>query len=123
MSSPADINNLALRTTNFPPTEPVAPTTFLSLIPLTSASYPRQQPSQPQQRLVSPPTKPVESPRQRAEELEAGILSDTKTRSDSLDSVDAAAGAKSLNVSVPIRFLKLGPVHWGAPGDDWSEVE
>lgn len=107
------------------------PSTFLSLAPTTSASYPQQR-SSPPASIVSPKivaadvaatattdsaaaAAVTETTPLAAEELDASGLPKHR-RSSSLAS-DESGNAK-------LRFLKLGPVHWGE-GDgkgDWSEV-
>jgi hypothetical protein len=106
------------------------PSTFLSLAPTTSASYPQQRPSPPAS-IVSPKivaadvaaTATTESvavvtetvPLAAVGELDASGL--PKHRRSSSMASDDSGNAK-------LRFLKLGPVHWGE-GDgkgDWSEV-
>lgn len=82
---------------------------FLSLAPTTSASYP----STPLAK--SPIALPTQAPVQGKEATPEEIL--LKTRRSSSTSSDASASGK-------MRFLKLGPVHFGK-GDglgDWSEV-
>lgn len=111
------------------------PSTFLSLIPTTSSSYP-QRLSSPQSitspklnaEAQSPPatatetakvetvkaTEAIPVPETTAEEI-ALSLQTKHRRSSSLASDES--GSKP-------RFLKLGPVHWGE-GDgtgDWSEM-
>jgi len=77
---------------------------FLSLAPTTSASYPS-----------TPLTKsPVQAPAKVAttEEIDIELLKSRRSSSTSSDT------------SGKLRFLKLGPVHYGK-GDglgDWSEV-
>jgi hypothetical protein len=106
------------------------PSTFLSLTPTTSASYPQQRPSPPAS-IVSPKiaaadvaaTTTTESaaavtetaPLAAVEEVDDSGLPKHR-RSSSLASDDSG--------NAKLRFLKLGPVHWGE-GDgkgDWSEV-
>ncbi|KAL2154981.1 hypothetical protein VTH82DRAFT_3657 [Thermothelomyces myriococcoides] len=79
---------------------PRRPSTFLSLAPSTSDSYPRTQ--RPKQPLTSEALA-------AATKQQDGPTSDeaTKRRSSSLSS-DASKS----------RFLKLGPVHWGEHQDD-----
>lgn len=91
------------------------PFTFLSLAPATSTSYPQTR--NPQRTESLPPTPPeavAETPK-----LEVANLDQMKRRTSSLSS----DGAKS---PTGLRFLKLGPVHWGEhPGDhksDWHDV-
>lgn len=106
------------------------PSTFLSLAPTTSASYPQQRTSPPAS-IVSPKivaadiaaTTTTESaaavtetaPLATVEELDGSGV--PKHRRTSSLASDDSGNAK-------LRFLKLGPVHWGE-GDgkgDWSEV-
>lgn len=107
------------------------PSTFLSLAPTTSASYPQQRPSPPAS-IVSPkvvaadvaaaaatgesPAAATEvAPLAAIEELD--VIGITKQRRSSSLASDESGNAK-------LRFLKLGPVHFGE-GDgkgDWSEA-
>lgn len=105
------------------------PSTFLPLAPTTSASYPQQRPSPPAS-IVSPKIVATDvaaatsesaaaatevAPLAAIEELDASGIAKQR-RSSSLAS-DESGNAK-------LRFLKLGPVHFGE-GDgkgDWSEV-
>jgi len=76
---------------------------FLSLAPTTSASYP----SSPVKAPVEAPVKPA-----TASEIDAALV---KSRRSSSLSSDASG---------KLRFLKLGPVHYGK-GDgfgDWSDA-
>ncbi|KAL8370533.1 hypothetical protein RB595_000756 [Gaeumannomyces hyphopodioides] len=68
---------------------------FLSLAPTQSASYPQAQRSLQQQAGAAPTALEAELHRQR--------------RSSSLSSVGSNGG---------LRFLKLGPVHWGEHQED-----
>jgi hypothetical protein len=71
------------------------PSTFLSLAPVSSESYPKSAPEVDASVPISPPLSPVQH------------------RSSSVSSV----GEKQ-------RFLKLGPVFWGGvPGQDDFAVE
>ena len=104
------------------------PSTFLSLAPTTSASYPQQRPSPPAS-IVSPKAIAADivaaaateaavteaGPVAPVEELDASGM--TKQRRSSSLASNESGNAK-------LRFLKLGPVHFGE-GDgkgDWSEV-
>jgi hypothetical protein len=76
------------------------PSTFLSLAPKTSESYPQTQ-------KAKQPATPAEATVSRDHDA-------LKRRTSSLDSTGG------------LRFLKLGPVHWGEHQDehqgDWHEV-
>lgn len=81
-----------------------APSTFLSLAPNTSDSYPRAPKAKS---AGTPPTSAV-------------LAAEGKPRTSSVES----DGAKNPSMR---RFLKLGPVHWGEHQDDdhkgdWHEV-
>lgn len=86
-----------------------APSSFLSLAPTTSASYPQTPP---------PRTTPTLTTSALAQAL-AGTDSD-KPRTSSLSSDGSNKSGAGL------RFLKLGPVHYGEHLDgakgDWHEV-
>jgi predicted phage gp36 major capsid-like protein len=115
---------------DLPTTHIRRPSTFLSLAPTTSASYPQQR-SSPSASTVSPKIVAADvaatttesaaalteaAPLAAVEELD-GSGQPKHRRSSSLAS-DESGNAK-------LRFLKLGPVHWGE-GDgtgDWSEAE
>ncbi|KAL8419889.1 hypothetical protein RB594_002881 [Gaeumannomyces avenae] len=71
---------------------------FLSLAPTQSASYPQAQRSLQQARTAAAAPKALEAEMYR------------QRRSSSLSSVGSSAGG--------IRFLKLGPVHWGEHQED-----
>lgn len=79
------------------------PSTFLSLAPTTSTSYPQT----PNQQLGPVPVNPDRTAKE--------------SRSSSLGS-DSAKNTSAIG----LRFLKLGPVHWGVhpSGDkgDWHDV-
>ncbi|KAK4157741.1 hypothetical protein C8A00DRAFT_39890 [Chaetomidium leptoderma] len=74
------------------------PSTFLSLAPKTSESYPRTQ------RAKQPLTAEVLAEATKEKDADAESL---KRRTSSLSS-DASK----------LRFLRLGPVHWGEHQDD-----
>jgi hypothetical protein len=76
------------------------PSTFLSLAPSTSESYPRTQRAQQQQPLTTEALAEATQPDIPSAET-------TKRRTSSLSS-DASK----------FRFLRLGPVHWGEHQDD-----
>ncbi len=80
------------------------PSTFLSLAPKTSDSYPRAQRATKQ-----PEPLTAEALAEAAKEGEASAEA-MKRRTSSLSS----DGSK-------LRFLKLGPVHWGEHQDDHKE--
>jgi len=104
------------------------PSTFLPLAPTTSASYPQQRPSPPAS-IVSPKVVAADvaavtaesatavtetAPLAAVEELDASAIPKSR-RSSSLASNESG--------NSKLRFLKLGPVHFGE-GDgkgDWSE--
>jgi len=84
------------------------PLTFLSLAPVKSTSYP-QQPA-----LKSPAEIPA------SEEIASATTN--LSRTSSAASTDATTEAANNIVSPKqMKFLKLGPVHWGAGDGDWSE--
>ncbi|KAK3336760.1 hypothetical protein B0T19DRAFT_437483 [Cercophora scortea] len=117
MSSPSadEIRRLSEQAQPFAPagTHLRRPSTFLSLAPKTSESYPRTQQQQ---------AKPKEPIALTADALAAATKQDeasaalAKQRTSSLSS----------NGSKQFRYLKLGPVHWGEHQDshqgDWHEV-
>jgi len=96
-------------------------TSFLSLVPTTSASYP----SSPRSKLPLPTTTlpPALAPENAGGEASPTIpeMLDVKIRrSSSSGSDESVSGSPSQRR----RFLKLGPVHFGKDGDgegDWSE--
>ncbi|KAH7391235.1 hypothetical protein BKA64DRAFT_677146 [Cadophora sp. MPI-SDFR-AT-0126] len=85
--------------------------TFLSLAPTTSASYPLTK-ALPAAKTVTTESKPVVS--EEALALATPALPVEKTRRSSSLSSDGSLMQKR-------RFLKLGPVHFGASDGDWSE--
>lgn len=92
------------------------PSTFLSLAPTTSASYPTQQRSSSITSLSQETAAPKEG-EVATEAIASATITDTMHRrsSSSASSTDGSV--------VGQRYLKLGPVHWGE-GDgkgDWSE--
>lgn len=96
-----------------PESEARRPSTFLTLAPTLSASYPTRKPSVPIP-VISKDALPA------AEAVtEEGLLPAepaVKVRRSSSSTSEGSAGGQ--------RFLKLGPVHWGE-GDgkgDWSEI-
>jgi hypothetical protein len=125
MASAEELRQLSEQARHFPPTttdnRERRPSTFLSLAPKTSESYPRTQKTK-----TPTPVKQTEEP---AAPLTAEALAEAtkaqeeahielmKRRTSSLSS----DGSKSR-----LRFLKLGPVHWGEHQDehkgDWHEV-
>ncbi|KAH6711630.1 hypothetical protein BKA61DRAFT_94893 [Leptodontidium sp. MPI-SDFR-AT-0119] len=87
--------------------------TFLSLAPTTSASYPLAKPS-PAAKALSAESKPAVTEEALALALAAPAVPVEKTRRSSSLSSDGSLMQKR-------RFLKLGPVHFGAGDGDWSE--
>ncbi|KAM7187941.1 hypothetical protein V8F20_010752 [Naviculisporaceae sp. PSN 640] len=90
------------------------PSTFLSLAPNTSDSYPRTQ--KPKETSAAPLT--ADALKEQQQEQAAVGLPPKQHRTSSLSS----DGSKTR-----LRFLKLGPVHWGEHQDaehqgDWHEV-
>jgi hypothetical protein len=103
MSSPTPVAILELenQAKNFiPEAAECTPSTFLSLAPTTSASYPQR----PKSKLTSGALAQVP------------VSPELKQRTSSMSS-DRSAG---------FRFLRLGPVHWGEHQDDnktdWNDV-
>lgn len=93
--TPAGIVELVNQTKNFiPEAAERRPSTFLSLAPTTSASYPQQ----PKTKLT--PGALAEVP----------VAPELKQRTSSMSSDG--------NKSAGFRFLKLGPVHWGEHQED-----
>ncbi|KAM7206745.1 hypothetical protein V8F33_000388 [Rhypophila sp. PSN 637] len=94
------------------------PSTFLSLAPNTSDSYPRSQ-QKPKDAAKAPESLTSESLSQPTKEDGTPIVLPPKQhRTSSLSSDGSKSG---------LRFLKLGPVHWGEHQDaehqgDWHEV-
>lgn len=102
---------------------------FLTLAPTTSASYPQAPRSRHQSvsHLTRPlplthgamPDEPIAAPRSMSSSVVS--LSEPKSRRSSSMSSDGSVGKARL------RFLKLGPVHWGEhQGDhkeDWHELD
>ncbi|KAK0630035.1 hypothetical protein B0T17DRAFT_490526 [Bombardia bombarda] len=87
------------------------PSTFLSLAPTISESYPREQ-----------KTKEAATPAPlTADTLAAAIKEDGAAAPIHRTSSMSSDGSKSR-----LRFLKLGPVHWGEHQDshqgDWHDV-
>jgi hypothetical protein len=110
-----------------PAAEERRPSTFLSLAPTTSASYPStplikapipqsplQEPTQTPHSTQADPTparlEAVVAAAPSAETIDSELL---KTRRSSSLSSDGSTQKK--------RFLKLGPVHFGEGDGDWSE--
>ncbi|KAK3383034.1 hypothetical protein B0T24DRAFT_31775 [Lasiosphaeria ovina] len=95
-----------------PETSERRPSMFLSLAPKTSDSYPRAQKS----KQPKPEALTAEALAEVPKQDDAATL-DMKRRTSSLSS----DGSKSR-----LRFLKLGPVHWGEHqdehGGDFHEV-
>ncbi|TVY49803.1 hypothetical protein LOCC1_G000418 [Lachnellula occidentalis] len=94
---------------------------FLSLVPTTSASYP----SSPRSKLPLPTTTlaPAPAPENAGAETSPTILEvlDVKIRRSSSSGSDESVPESPTQGR---RFLKLGPVHFGKDGDgkgDWSE--
>lgn len=100
MASAEDIRQLSEQAQEFRPQER-RPSTFLSLAPKTSDSYPRAQ----QQKSAAVPIKPLTA--EALAEVATGAADANKRRASSLSS-DASK----------FRFLKLGPVHWGEHRDE-----
>lgn len=120
------------------------PSTFLSLAPTTSASYPRQRTSPPAS-VISPKIEAVDA--KTAAPAAAAVAANTDPTASpataaavvpetaplaAVEELDASGQPKHRRSSslasdesgnAKLRFLKLGPVHWGE-GDgkgDWSE--
>lgn len=107
------------------------PSNFLPLAPATSDSYPRQRPRQMSESQIIKPLQltagpPVEesmplSPAQSQQQLSEAVA--VKTRRTSSMSSDGSSSGRSAR----LRYLKLGPVHWGEHQDesqaDWHEIE
>jgi len=89
--------------------------TFLSLAPTTSASYP--QAPKPRQRSIGPA---LTAGALAGVAEEAALMPTRRTNSMSSD------GSASTVKTQRLRFLKLGPVHWGEHPDehkgDWHEA-
>lgn len=101
MPTAQELRQLSERAVAFPPEAARRrPSSFLSLAPNTSDSYPRAQ--RARQPLAA--EAPADDPKQ--DEVRADA---PKRRTSSLSS----DGSKSR-----LRFLKLGPVHWGEHQDD-----
>jgi len=83
--------------------------TFLSLAPTTSASYPLEKPAA---KAISAESKPAST--EEALALATPTLPAEKVRRSSSLSSDGSVIQKR-------RFLRLGPVHFGASEGDWSE--
>jgi hypothetical protein len=106
------------------------PSTFLSLAPTTSASYPQQRISPPAS-IVSPKIAAADIAATTTTESAAAVTETAPLASG--EELDASGVPKHRRTSslasddsgnAKLRFLKLGPVHWGE-GDgkgDWSEV-
>jgi hypothetical protein len=128
MSSPTvgELAELSASVQGFvPEAEARRPTTFLSLAPTTSASYPTQRKAP-----AASPAKPLTSspkieatavvtapePAQGADKAAASLVKHRRSSSLTSESSTGSAGKP--------RFLKLGPVHWGEDDGtgDWSEV-
>jgi hypothetical protein len=102
---------------------------FLTLAPATSASYPQSPRSRhlSVSHLTRPlplthgamPEEPIATPRSMSSSVVS--LAEPKSRRSSSMSSDGSTGKARL------RFLKLGPVHWGEhQGDhkeDWHELD
>jgi hypothetical protein len=103
-STPVAIIELENRAKNFVPEAAERRPTFLSLAPTTSASYPQR---------------PVAT-------LTSGALAQVPETPE-LKQRRTSSMSSEGNKSTGVRFLKLGPVHWGAhmegQQDDWSAVE
>lgn len=111
-SQPTSADLLALAFSgqeNFvPATEERRPSTFLSLAPTTSSSYP-STPLVKSHSPQSPLNDPTAAAAPNAAALDSELL---KTRRSS---------SLSSNGTQKRRFLKLGPVHFGEGDGDWSE--
>lgn len=105
------------------------PSTFLSLVPTTSASYPQQRPSPPAS-IVSPKIAAADTAAATGESAAAVTETAPLATIEELDATGIAKQRRSSSLAssdsgnAKLRFLKLGPVHFGE-GDgkgDWSEV-
>ncbi|KAK3907028.1 hypothetical protein C8A05DRAFT_11206 [Staphylotrichum tortipilum] len=102
-ATPEELRQLSEKAVDFPSrvTERRMPTAFLSLAPKTSDSYPRAQ--------------------RTREPLTAEALADAaKEDSASAEAMKRRTSSLSSDGS-KLRFLKLGPVHWGEHQDDHKE--
>lgn len=102
-ATPEELRQLSEKAVDFPPqvTER-RPSNFLSLAPKTSDSYPRTQ-------------------RAKQQPLTAEALADAaKENSASAEAMKRRTSSLSSDGS-KLRFLKLGPVHWGEHQDDHKE--
>lgn len=116
MSSPnaAEIRQLSQQAQPFTADRERRPSTFLSLTPNTSESHPRTQKAK--DTTVSALT--ADALTQATKEGDSPVLMAKQHRTSSLSS----DGSKTR-----LRFLKLGPVHWGEHQGaenqgDWHEV-
>ncbi len=115
MSSNADeVLALASQAKNFIPADADRrPSVFLSLAPATSSSYPQKKPS------VAAPAPVTDTA--AADATTAAAIDPKQRRSSSTSSSTSNSAA-----TPGLRFLKLGPVHWGEHLDDhqqdWHEV-
>lgn len=101
---------------------------FLTLAPIVSASYPRcrQQSvshlTRPLPLTHGPHPEPALSPPPGSVSVASSVISMPKVRRSSSMSSDGSTGSKSR-----LRFLKLGPVHWGEHQgehkEDWHELD
>ncbi|KAK3393732.1 hypothetical protein B0H63DRAFT_516902 [Podospora didyma] len=111
MSAPTSeqLRQLSDQARPFPPaTSERRPSAFLSLAPSTSDSYPRTQKSKQ-------PSKP--------DALTAEALADVPKQDESaMDIMKRRTSSLSSDGSKSrLRFLKLGPVHWGEHQDDHKD--
>jgi len=114
MSSPTadEIPQLSQQTQQLTADRERRPSTFLSLAPSTSDSYPRTQKTKDTAALTA------DALTQATKEDGSPVVMPKQHRTSSLSS----DGSKTR-----LRFLKLGPVHWGEHQDtenqaDWHEV-
>jgi hypothetical protein len=154
----SQINKLAEVSQGFIPQAAEAPmTTFLSLVPITSAPYtPRLERALPERRpsgflTLAPATSASypQAPRSRYQSVthltrplplthgampeEDVAIATPRSMSSSLASIQEPKSRRSSSMSsdgssrARLRFLKLGPVHWGEhQGDhkgDWHELD
>ena len=110
-----------------PAAEERRPSTFLSLAPTTSASYPSTpliKAPIPQ----SPLQEPTQTPRNTRADLTPARLEAVVAAAPSAETIDSeplktrrSSSLSSDGSTQKKRFLKLGPVHFGEGDGDWSE--
>ncbi|KIM98044.1 hypothetical protein OIDMADRAFT_57551 [Oidiodendron maius Zn] len=96
------------------------PVTFLSLAPTTSASYP-SSPKSPTQITESGPAGQQKTPVPVSPATEANIQAVPRAEEVAELLKTERSSSSGSDGSAKRGYLKLGPVHFGEGGGDWSE--